>query len=582
MLRAMNKMSLPDSSADACRRARRATRTFSCSAGLTSIRFATVLGCFFAFALLCILSIRANAAPLVDSTPRALHRDDARPVAVLAARDAVGQLKQSARDLQPRNESVTSTFSAQASSGTRNAFAQPATDASSAVIERQTWLLALAAPVVVALAGACLSRAALRRAAEKLRRVENEWTRRCDAAEAREHAARVAAASASAEASAAAKQEQLGLLGAMRLYAEAPLTAVASLLDSLETASMPVAQSAQIPVLRSALRTWDQTLHDVLDVSPLESRAFVLDESATNLRELIDGVIALLAPSAAQRGLRLSSNVDQTVAERVLVDSARLGQIFFHLLNRTVQASTQGAIAFVVQAEPSDSGSQRIVMSVTTAGEKTAHAAQLRLFGSIAGESIAVEWLGDADACLPLCQILAQRMQGELSIVSRSDVGICASFSAPFTVVHSEPSTEPARHAQAPGAAFAAQSQDGTANAPFEPFEPFEHRYLDALSEEGIDLPTFLGGWRHAMDDDLKRLSGLNHERGGEGLSSVLHRLSGSVGLVGAHGLMEALQRASTSSQEHEAGVIEALMARARILVAQVDTAVDPYRSTLR
>ncbi|HEX3634373.1 MAG TPA: HAMP domain-containing sensor histidine kinase [Paraburkholderia sp.] len=389
------------------------------------------MGCLFAFALLCLLSIRANAAPLVDSTPHALRVDDARPAAVLAARDAVGQLRQSASDFHSREETTASAFLALAPADNRNAFGQPATGARDATIERQTWLLALAAPAVVALAGACLSRAALRRAAEKLHHAENEWTRRCAAAEAREQAARVAA---SAEASAAAKQERLWLLGAMRLYAEAPLTAVTGLLASLETAATPSAQRAQMPVIQSAVHTWGQTLHDLLDVSPLESRDFVLDESATNLRELVDGVIALLTPSAAQRGLRLSSSIDQTVAERILADSARLGQIFFHLLNRTIQASTRGEIALVVRAEPSNSGSQRMVISVTDAGEKAAHTAQLQLFGLSADETSAGERLGDADACLPLCQILAQRMQGELFIASSSDSGTRGRFSAPFTV----------------------------------------------------------------------------------------------------------------------------------------------------
>jgi hypothetical protein len=357
------------------------------------------------------------------------------------------------------------------------------------------------------------------------------------------------------------------------------LTAVAGLLESLETAATPSAQRARIPVIRSAVRTWGQSLHDLLDVSPLASRAFVLDESATNLRGLVDGVIALASPFAAQRGVRLSSSVDQTVAERLLADSVRLGQIFFHLLNRTVRARTHGEIALVVRAEPSNSGSQRIVISVTDAGEKSAHAAQLQLFGPDVDESFVGERLGDADACLPLCQILAQRMQGELSIASSSDSSTRASFSAPFTVDQWGPSAEPAPHTQAPLFAVAAQSQEAVASAAS---EPFERRYLEALSEEGIDLHTFLGGWRHSMDDDLKRLSGLSHERDSEGLSRVLHRLSGAVGLVGARSLMEALQRASTTPQEYETVAIDALVERTRTLVAQFDTAVDPHRSTIR
>ncbi|RKF34553.1 hypothetical protein BCY88_37840 [Paraburkholderia fungorum] len=334
-----------------------------------------------------------------------------------------------------------------------------------------------------------------------------------------------------------------------------------------------------MPVIQSAVRTWKQTLHDVLDVSPLSSRTFVLDESATNVRDLVDGVIALLSPSAAQRGLRLSSSIDQTVAERILADSARLGQIFFHLLNRTIQAGTHGEIALVVRAVPLNAGSQRIDISVTGTGEKAARAAQLQLFGTNVDEACAGERLGDSDPCELLCQILAQRMHGELSITSRSDSGTCASFSAPFAVDQWGPSAEPARHAQAPLFALAAQSQEAAAIAPS---EPFEQRYLDALSEEGIDIPTFLSGWRHSMDDDLKRLSEMRHHRDHDEQGTLLHRLSGAVGLVGAHSLMEALRRASAASQEHEAGAIDALTERARTLIAQLDTEIVPPRSTLR
>lgn len=564
----MNKMSLPGSSTGAHRRAPCFSHTLSRNAGVTSIRFATVLGCLFAFALLCTLSIRANAAPLVD---------DSRPAVALAARDTVGQFPQPARDFDSRDKTTASASFKPDFADRRDSVKQSARGEHDAAIERQTWLLALAAPAVVALAGACLSRAALRRAAKKLHRAEDEWTRRCDAAEAREQGARAAA---SAQASAAAKQERLWLLGAMRIYAEAPLTAVAGLLESLEPAVMPSAQHARMPMIQAAVRTWSQTLHDLLDASSLESRAFVLDESATNLRELVDGVIALLSPSAVQRSLHLNSSIDQTVAERILVDSARLGQLFFHLLNRTIQLSTRGEIALVVRAEPLNAGSQRIFISVTDTGDMTAHASQLQLFGPSADASLVKERFGDADACLPLCQIFAQRMQGELAVTSDSHSVTRASFNASFTVEQWE-AREPSGKPQAILSGVATQPRKASASAPSEPYESFERRNLDALSEEGIDLRAFLGGWRRSMGDDLERL-GDSHRKGDiAGLRTLLHRLSGAVGLVGAHSLMEALRRASVAQSEPEPGVVEALAQRAHTLMNQLDKAIELPRSSL-
>jgi hypothetical protein len=105
--------------------------------------------------------------------------------------------------------------------------------------------------------------------------------------------------------------------------------------------------------------------------------------------------------------------------------------------------------------------------------------------------------------------------------------------------------------------------------------EPFERRYLDALSEEGIDLPVFLASWRRAMADDLARLSALCHEDDPDRLRGVLHRLSGAVGLVGACSLMDALRLASAllympKSVIPNSVAINALIERAENLVMQI------------
>ncbi len=122
-------------------------------------------------------------------------------------------------------------------------------------------------------------------------------------------------------------------------------------------------------------------------------------------------------------------------------------------------------------------------------------------------------------------------MQGELLVASDSKSATRASFSAPFSVEQWGPSAELTSNAQAPLFAIAAQSRDVATSTSS---EPFERRYLDALSEEGINLHTFLSAWRRSMTDDLERLSGLHRQHDIDELRTLLHRLSGAVGLVGA------------------------------------------------
>ncbi|WP_027779946.1 hypothetical protein [Paraburkholderia caledonica] len=115
---------------------------------------------------------------------------------------------------------------------------------------------------------------------------------------------------------------------------------------------------------------------------------------------------------------------------------------------------------------------------------------------------------------------------------------------------------------------------------PSEPSEPFDPLYLDALVKEGIDLDAFLSGWCRAMRDDLGRLGDLRCELESAQLPALLHRVSGAVGLVGAQHLMHALRHASTSPSEHNAGSIDALIARGQILIAQLEAASYPHRNT--
>lgn len=558
----MKFMGLLGSSAGAPRRASR----FSQNAGATSIRFATVLGCLFAFVLLCMLSMRANAAPLVD---------DLRPAAARPVRDAVGQLSGSACASGLLAEAGASAPSAYVEGEDCAADGHPRMAARAATADEwQTWLLAIAAPAIVALGNACLFRGVLKSTAETQHRTDDEWARGLHSKEPRETASRPAA---SAEASAALPHEPLKLLGAMSRFVEAPVIAVTGMIESIETVSMLPTQRTRLAVAESALRTWSQTLHDLLDTSPAQSRSIVLDESVTNLRDLVHGAVALLSTDAAQRDVRVKVSVEPTVATRILVDRARLGQMVFHMLSRTIQFGVHQEIAVDVRSEPLNAGSQRISISVKDLGLGTARTAQLQLFESSANEPSADQWPGGTDAGMALCRTIAQRMQGELSISSGSGCDIHANFSAPFAVEQWESVSELARNTQAPLAV--AQSQEASLGFPS---EPFEHRYLDALSEEGIDLRTFLAGWRHSIVDDLARLDGLSQQRHSDSLYSVLHRLSGAVGLVGAHSLREALQRASVAPMEHDADAIDTLAERTRTLAMQLDATIDSHGSVIR
>ncbi|WP_175772180.1 ATP-binding protein [Paraburkholderia phenazinium] len=516
---------LPGSRARAQDRARR----FSHTARTASIRYATVFGSIFAFTLLCVVSARANTRTEVNANPHV-----------------------------------------------------PSADLSHAAI---AWcgllalVLVLGALAVFALGGWCRASALLRRATEAARGAESEWQRRYEAVEAREQAAR---AVSEAQAAVVATQERDRIQTAMRHFVSGPLSALAGLLAALNGASLPLAHRPLAGRIESALRTCVRALEDMLAPSPVESRDIVLDESLTDLRELIDGVVALFSPAAAQKGLYLSVSIDRSIATRILADGARVGQILFHLVSRAVRATEHGQITIAARAERLNAGSQRIFISVRDVGANAARstrAIQAQLPWPLDGGA-RVDGTHDENVSgLALCQRLARQMRGELTVGSEPGFGTCSTFSASFAIEH-------ARQPMAPARADYVLSQQAVEPQPADTVadpssESFDRSYLEALSNEGIDLQTFSRAWLQSIRDDLLQMRRLRDLDDVGGLRASLHRLSGAVGLVGARSLMEMLRRASVAQPKPEAGAIDALTKRIEALMMQLDRAIDPHRSNL-
>lgn len=178
---------------------------------------------------------------------------------------------------------------------------------------------------------------------------------------------------------------------------------------------------------------------------------------------------------------------------------------------------------------------------------------------------------------MELCQQLAQYMCGELKVSSEAGPVTRSTFSAPFTI----------EHPQALGTCDRVNRQMTPQTIVVEPpecspvssTEPFDRNYLDALLNEGVDLPTFICRWRESVDDDLRQFRRLRIRHDTDGIRTLLHRLSGVVGLVGAHSLMEALRHASAIECESARRPLDELEERIAALMMQLDQAIEPHRS---
>ncbi|MEM5434205.1 ATP-binding response regulator [Paraburkholderia diazotrophica] len=115
-----------------------------------------------------------------------------------------------------------------------------------------------------------------------------------------------------------------------------------------------------------------------------------------------------------------------------------------------------------------------------------------------------------------------------------------------------------------------ASAQDRAA-PPGRRLEAYDFTALDSLAEQGVDVDGLLRDWRKSMDDDLARLERCRASGDAQGISSVLHKLAGAVGIVGGRGMMNALQRASAAQQPVDGGLLDGLVDQMKSLMTELD-----------
>jgi PAS domain S-box-containing protein len=163
-------------------------------------------------------------------------------------------------------------------------------------------------------------------------------------------------------------------------------------------------------------------INDVLDFSKIEAGQLVFDEIDYDLREVVEGGIELLAPSARAKGLELAVWFRADVPAGLRGDSGRLRQVLTNLLGNAIKFTSSGEVRVEVSAGGRDGDKELIRFDVIDTGIGIEAAAMARLFQpfSQADGSITRKF-GGTGLGLVIAKHLVERMGGTIGV--ESDAG---------------------------------------------------------------------------------------------------------------------------------------------------------------
>jgi PAS domain S-box-containing protein len=100
----------------------------------------------------------------------------------------------------------------------------------------------------------------------------------------------------------------------------------------------------EIPVVRRAVQRAERLIQDLLLASKMDFTTIAIDRKPTNVRAIVEGVVALHKAVAALKGLDLSAQLDGDMTD-VTIDRHRVAQMLDNLVGNAIKFTETGSVA---------------------------------------------------------------------------------------------------------------------------------------------------------------------------------------------------------------------------------------------
>ncbi len=150
------------------------------------------------------------------------------------------------------------------------------------------------------------------------------------------------------EAALAASHSKSEFLANMSHEIRTPLTAILGYADllrnDLEFARSKDKREQAVKTIQEAGNHLLTVINDILDLSKIEAGKFEIEETPTQLFNILDHIESLLRPPAIDKGVELITRIETPLPDLIETDSTRVRQILMNLVGNAVKFTDKGRI----------------------------------------------------------------------------------------------------------------------------------------------------------------------------------------------------------------------------------------------
>ncbi|MFS3126987.1 response regulator [Nocardioides sp. Bht2] len=241
----------------------------------------------------------------------------------------------------------------------------------------------------------------------------------------REHAAHSLREARDAATLAAARKAEL--LAVMSHEIRTPMSGALGLIDLLLETPLDDRQLRMAIAMREAGDALLRVVNAVLDLSRADSGRLVAKTKEFDIRAVVEGAVAMLAPTAYQKGLELVLDIDRAVGERVIGDADLLSQAITNLCANAVKFTDEGYVRIAVGPDLEDPMGEALSIVVSDTGVGIANAETGWVFEAFAqSDQSSTRYYDGSGLGLSITKAIAETLGGSIRV--RSEVGVGSSF----------------------------------------------------------------------------------------------------------------------------------------------------------